>query len=88
MYFIKEIGPNVNLGNVKLEDVLVLEAQRCGLRSETFYMEDHECKLLLIRHLPTEWNKKRKLQGRRDIDISHITEDFQKGIVQNQQYLQ
>lgn len=45
MYFIKEIGPNVNLGNVKLQDVLVLEAQRCGLRSETFYLEEHECKL-------------------------------------------
>ena len=42
MYFINEIGPNVNLGNVKLDDVLVLEAQRCGLRSETFYMEDSE----------------------------------------------
>lgn len=43
MYFINEIGPNVNLGNVKIEDVLTLEAQRCGLRSETFYMEDMEC---------------------------------------------
>ena len=42
MYFIKEIGPNVNLGNVKLQDVLVLEAQRCGLRNETFYMEEFE----------------------------------------------
>jgi phosphosulfolactate synthase len=42
MYFINKIGPNVNLGNVKLDDVLVLEAQRCGLRSETFYMEDIE----------------------------------------------
>jgi phosphosulfolactate synthase len=39
MYFIKEIGPNVNLGNVKLHDVLVLESQRRGLRSETFFME-------------------------------------------------
>ncbi|MBM7585583.1 phosphosulfolactate synthase [Bacillus pakistanensis] len=47
MYFIKEIGANVNLGNVKLTDVLILEAQRCGLRSETFYLEDHECKLPL-----------------------------------------
>ncbi len=45
MYFIKEIGPNVNLGNVKLNDVLVLETQRCGLRSETFYMEGIACKL-------------------------------------------
>lgn len=47
MYFIKEIGPNVNLGNVKLQDVLVLESQRCGLRSETFYLEEKECKLPL-----------------------------------------
>lgn len=47
MYFIKEIGPNVNLGNVKLQDVLILESQRCGLRSETFYLEENECKLPL-----------------------------------------
>lgn len=46
MYFIQQIGPNVNLGNVKLQDVLVLEAQRQGLRSETFYLEDRECTLL------------------------------------------
>ncbi|WP_423801950.1 phosphosulfolactate synthase [Neobacillus sp. SAB-20_R2A] len=45
MYFIRELGPNVNLGNVKLSDVLMLEAQRCGLRSETFYLEAQECKL-------------------------------------------
>jgi len=45
MYFIREIGANVNLGNVKLNDVLVLEAQRCGLRSETFFLEEEECKL-------------------------------------------
>ena len=44
MYFIKEIGPNVNLGNVKIQDVLILEAQRCGLRSETFFWEANECK--------------------------------------------
>lgn len=49
MYFINEIGPNVNLGNVKLNDVLLLEAQRCGLRCETFFMEESEpqCKLPL-----------------------------------------
>jgi phosphosulfolactate synthase len=46
MFFINEIGPNVNLGNVKLSDVLILEAQRRGLRSETFYLEENECKLL------------------------------------------
>ena len=44
-------------------------------------------RITLIRHLPTEWNNKRKLQGRRDIDLSAITEVFQKEIVQNQQYL-
>jgi phosphosulfolactate synthase len=47
MYFINEIGTNVNLGNVKLTDVLLLEAQRCGLRSDTFFLEDQECKLPL-----------------------------------------
>lgn len=46
MYFIKEVGTNVNLGNVKLQDVLVLETQRYGLRSETFYLEEDGCKLL------------------------------------------
>lgn len=45
MYFINEIGPNVNLGNVKLTDVLVLEAQRMGLRSETFYLQEQGGKL-------------------------------------------
>jgi phosphosulfolactate synthase len=47
MYFINEIGPNVNLGNVKLQDVLTLESQRCGLRSETFYLEESKKKLPL-----------------------------------------
>ena len=42
MYFINEIGANVNLGNVKPDDVLTLEAQRRGLRSETFYLEAYD----------------------------------------------
>lgn len=33
---IKRCGPNVNLGNVKPNDVLGLEALRCGLRFDTF----------------------------------------------------
>ncbi|MCU9614734.1 phosphosulfolactate synthase [Caldibacillus lycopersici] len=45
MYFINEIGPNVNLGNIKLQDVLILETERLGLRSETFFLEDLACKL-------------------------------------------
>ncbi|MCJ8008810.1 phosphosulfolactate synthase [Lederbergia wuyishanensis] len=42
MFFINEIGSNVNLGNVKLNDVLVLETQRRGLRCETFYIGEQE----------------------------------------------
>jgi phosphosulfolactate synthase len=38
MFFINQFGANVNLGNVKLQDVLVLESQRLGLRSETFFL--------------------------------------------------
>jgi phosphosulfolactate synthase len=33
---IKNCGPNVNLGNIKPNDVLGLEALRCGLRFDTF----------------------------------------------------
>lgn len=33
---IRRCGPNVNLGNVKPNDVLGLEAMRCGLRFDTF----------------------------------------------------
>jgi phosphosulfolactate synthase len=36
MHFINKIGANVNLGNIKPEDLLLLETQRVGLRSETF----------------------------------------------------
>jgi phosphosulfolactate synthase len=40
MYFIRQVGANVNLGNVKIQDVLILETQRQGLRCETFFLED------------------------------------------------
>jgi broad specificity phosphatase PhoE len=43
--------------------------------------------ITFIRHLPTEWNKKTWLQGRRDIGISLITEDLHNGIAYNQQLL-
>jgi phosphosulfolactate synthase len=46
MFFINQVGPNVNLGNVKLDDVLALEAQRNGLRSETFYLEEADATYL------------------------------------------
>lgn len=43
--------------------------------------------LTLIRHLPTEWNKKAWLQGRKDIGLLPITEDVQKGIDDNLKHL-
>lgn len=39
MYFINLLGSNVNLGNINPNDLLLLEAQRCGLRSETFSIQ-------------------------------------------------
>ncbi len=36
IYFIKHFGANVNLGNIKLQDTLLLECQRQALRSDTF----------------------------------------------------
>lgn len=38
MYLINHIGSNVNLGNVSPYDLLLLEAQRLGLRNETFFV--------------------------------------------------
>jgi phosphosulfolactate synthase len=43
-FFINQVGTNVNLGNVSPRDVLLLETQRLGLRSETFLLEEDECK--------------------------------------------
>jgi len=39
MYLINLIGCNVNLGNIDPYDLLLLESQRLGLRSETFKTE-------------------------------------------------
>ena len=36
MFFINLVGANVNLGNVKPTDLLLLETERIGLRAETF----------------------------------------------------
>lgn len=43
--------------------------------------------ITLIRHLPTEWNMKEKLQGRKDIGIANLTEDYEKKIRENKQQL-
>lgn len=44
-------------------------------------------RITVIRHLPTEWNRKTWLQGRRDIELSFITEEFKQGINANIQLL-
>ncbi len=44
--------------------------------------------ITLIRHLPTEWNKKQQLQGRQDIDISIPAEEMIKEIQSNQKLLE
>lgn len=36
-YFIKELGPNVNLGNIDPGDIIGLETLRLGLRGDTFH---------------------------------------------------
>lgn len=40
-------------------------------------------KLIYIRHLPTEWNEKGLLQGRRNINILPVSETYKKGILNN-----
>ncbi|MFQ6121505.1 MAG: phosphosulfolactate synthase [Dehalococcoidales bacterium] len=35
LFLIRKFGPNVNIGNVPPEDILALEALRCGLRGDT-----------------------------------------------------
>ena len=37
VWFIKLLGPNVNLGNISCEDVIPLETLRLGLRADTFF---------------------------------------------------
>jgi broad specificity phosphatase PhoE len=44
--------------------------------------------ITVIRHLPTEWNKKTWLQGRKDIGLSQVSEELLKGIEDNRKVLQ
>lgn len=37
IWFIKKFGPNVNLGNIKPEEVISVETLRLGLRSDTLF---------------------------------------------------
>lgn len=47
MFFISLFGPNVNLGNVNIRDVLLLETERNSLRAETFFLEESKWTLQL-----------------------------------------
>lgn len=38
-HFINQFGANVNLGNIKIQDILMLESQRQALRNDTFFLE-------------------------------------------------
>lgn len=44
--------------------------------------------ITVIRHLPTEWNKKTWLQGRKDIGLSQVSEELSRGIEDNRKVLQ
>ncbi|MCB0784349.1 MAG: phosphosulfolactate synthase, partial [Flavobacteriales bacterium] len=37
VWFIKQLGANVNLGNIAAEEVIALETLRLGLRGDTFF---------------------------------------------------
>ncbi|PAE33780.1 histidine phosphatase family protein [Bacillus sp. 7884-1] len=43
--------------------------------------------ITLIRHLPTEWNKNTWLQGRKDIELSQVSEELSKEIAENRKIL-
>ena len=38
VWFIKQLGPNVNLGNIATNEVIPLETLRRGLRGGHFYL--------------------------------------------------
>ncbi|MGJ7909682.1 histidine phosphatase family protein [Neobacillus sp. LXY-1] len=44
-------------------------------------------RITLIRHLPTEWNHQQQLQGRRDIEISPVSVEYQQGVAENHRLL-
>lgn len=43
--------------------------------------------ITLIRHLPTEWNKQRRLQGQRDIEIAPPSKEILEEIIKNKKDL-
>lgn len=58
VWFIKQIGANVNLGNIAPEEVIPLETLRLGLRGDTFFQYLPEEVAEKLRQVPTEENGK------------------------------
>jgi phosphosulfolactate synthase len=51
IWSIEHIGPNVNLANISLFDVIPLETLRCGLRADTFLSQGYH------HYAPSKWLK-------------------------------
>ncbi len=56
VWFIKQIGANVNLGNISPEEVIPLETLRLGLRGDTFFQYLPEEVAEKLRQVPTQNN--------------------------------
>lgn len=54
VWFIKQLGANVNLGNIAPEEVIPLETLRLGLRGDTFFQYLPEEVAEKLRQKPTE----------------------------------
>ena len=58
VWFIKQIGANVNLGNIGTDDVIPLETLRLGLRGDTFFQYLPEAVADKLQQVPDAENGK------------------------------
>jgi phosphosulfolactate synthase len=56
VWFIKQLGANVNLGNIAPDDVIPLETLRLGLRGDTFFQYLPEEVATKLRQVPPPSN--------------------------------
>lgn len=59
VWFIKQLGANVNLGNVAPDEVIALEALRLGLRGDTFFQYLPEEVAEKLKQVPTVTEKEK-----------------------------
>lgn len=62
IWFIKKFGPNVNLGNIRPEEVISVETLRLGLRSDTlldFYTMESSSSQSLLEDNPTNTSQEK-----------------------------